>query len=74
MVDAAHYKVEFENDQVRVLRVIYGPLEKSVMHEHPASIGVYLTDDRPHFCAGRIIGRSSCRFCRRYSTAPRRFS
>lgn len=44
IVDAAHYKVEFENDQVRVLRVIYGPLEKSVMHEHPASIGVYLTD------------------------------
>lgn len=43
-VDATHYKVEFENDQVRVLRVIYGPLEKSVMHEHPASIGVYLTD------------------------------
>jgi quercetin dioxygenase-like cupin family protein len=42
--DPAHYTVEFENDQVRVLRVVYGPHEKSVMHEHPASVGVYLTD------------------------------
>jgi quercetin dioxygenase-like cupin family protein len=42
--DSKHYTVEFENDQVRVLRVIYGPHEKSVMHEHPASVGVYLTD------------------------------
>ena len=43
-VDPAHYTVAFENDQVRVLRVVYGPHEKSVMHEHPASVGVYLTD------------------------------
>ncbi len=42
--DSAHYTVEFENDQVRVLRVIYGAHEESVMHEHPASVGVYLTD------------------------------
>ena len=41
--DSKHYTVEFENDQVRVLRVVYGPHEKSVMHEHPASVGVYLT-------------------------------
>nr|NIR51506.1 hypothetical protein [candidate division KSB1 bacterium]NIS26908.1 hypothetical protein [candidate division KSB1 bacterium]NIT73741.1 hypothetical protein [candidate division KSB1 bacterium]NIU27639.1 hypothetical protein [candidate division KSB1 bacterium]NIU94275.1 hypothetical protein [candidate division KSB1 bacterium] len=34
-VDPKHYKVEFENDQVRVLRISYGPGEKSVMHEHP---------------------------------------
>ena len=34
-VDAKHYKLEFENDQVRVLRITYGPGEKSVMHEHP---------------------------------------
>jgi hypothetical protein len=26
--------VEFENDQVRVLRITYGPHEKSVMHAH----------------------------------------
>ena len=35
-VDPDHYKVVFENDQVRVLRITYGPQEESVMHEHPA--------------------------------------
>jgi len=33
-VDPKHYKVEFENDGVRVLRVKYGAREKSVMHSH----------------------------------------
>jgi len=42
--DPEHYKVEFENDQVRVLRINYGPHAKGVMHEHPASIVVWLTD------------------------------
>jgi quercetin dioxygenase-like cupin family protein len=42
--DPTHYRVEFENDRVRVLRVVYGPHEKSVMHEHPDSVAVYLTD------------------------------
>jgi polyisoprenoid-binding protein YceI len=27
-VDPKHYKVEFENDKIRVLRVNYGPHEK----------------------------------------------
>src|ERR1700680_4612662 len=45
-VDPKHYKVEFENDQVRVLRISYGPHEKSVMHSHPAGLVVYLTDAR----------------------------
>ncbi|MDA2930022.1 hypothetical protein MYX84_08775 [Acidobacteria bacterium AH-259-O06] len=43
-VDPDHYKVEFENDQVRVLRIIYGPQHKSVMHEHPAAVAIFLTD------------------------------
>jgi quercetin dioxygenase-like cupin family protein len=43
-VDSKHYKVELENNQVRVLRLHYGPHEKSVMHEHPASVAVFLTD------------------------------
>ena len=43
-VDPKHYKLEFENDHVRVLRITYGPHEKSVMHEHPASVAVDLTD------------------------------
>ncbi|HEU0307352.1 MAG TPA: hypothetical protein VFR30_10330 [Lysobacter sp.] len=48
-VDPKHYKVEFENAQVRVLRVSYGPGEKSVTHEHPASIAVFLTDASARF-------------------------
>ena len=48
-VDPKHYKVEFENEQVRVLRVSYAPGEKSVMHEHPANVAVFLTDARGKF-------------------------
>jgi len=48
-VDSKHYKVEFENDQVRVLRITYGPHEKSVMHEHPANVAVFLTDGQGRF-------------------------
>jgi quercetin dioxygenase-like cupin family protein len=44
--DPAHYKVETENAQVRVLRVHYGPHEKSVMHSHPAAVAVYLSDGK----------------------------
>lgn len=43
-VDPKHYKVEFENSQVRVLRVKYGPHEKSVMHRHPNSVAIFVTD------------------------------
>jgi len=48
-VDPKHYKVEFENAQVRVLRITYGPGEKSVMHDHPASVAVFLTDHEVRF-------------------------
>jgi quercetin dioxygenase-like cupin family protein len=48
-VDPKHYKVEFENDRVRVLRIKYNPGEKSVMHGHPESIGVFLTDIQGRF-------------------------
>ena len=48
-VDPSHYTVEFENDQVRVLRITYGPNEKSVMHEHPAGVAVFLTDSKSRF-------------------------
>jgi len=43
-VDSKHYKVESENSQVRVLRIKYGPHEKSVMHRHPNSVAIFLTD------------------------------
>lgn len=48
-VDSKHYKVEFENDQVRVIRITYGPHEKSVMHVHPANVAVFLTDGQGRF-------------------------
>jgi len=42
--DPSHYKVEFENAQVRVLRVHHDPHDRSPMHEHPAGVVVWLTD------------------------------
>lgn len=47
--DPKHYKVEFENDKVRVLRITYGPGEKSAMHEHPDAYAVFLTDVKGKF-------------------------
>ena len=43
-VDSNHYKVEFENAQVRVLRVKVGPGEKSIMHRHPNAVAIFMTD------------------------------
>ena len=48
-VDPNHYKVEFENDQVRILHVTYGAHEESVMHEHPGAVAVFLTDGQSKF-------------------------
>ncbi len=48
-VDPKHYKVVIDNDEVRVLRARYGPHEKSVMHEHPAAVVVFMTDGRSKF-------------------------
>ena len=42
--DPEHYSVSFENELVRLLRVRYGPGEKSTMHKHPASCAIFLTD------------------------------
>jgi hypothetical protein len=40
-----HYKVEFENPQVRVLRAHYGPREAGPVHEHILNrVMVSLTD------------------------------
>ena len=43
-VDPQHYSVIFENSQVRVLKIHYGPHEKSLMHWHPDGVVTYLTD------------------------------
>jgi uncharacterized RmlC-like cupin family protein len=44
-IDPKHYKVEFENDQVRVLRVRIGGHQATPLHEHGLNrVTVYLTD------------------------------
>ena len=45
-VDPKHFKVELENDRVRVVRSTGDPHGKLAMHEHPARVTVYLTDLR----------------------------
>jgi hypothetical protein len=47
--DPEHYSLSFENELVRLLRVSYGPGEKSVMHRHAASCVVFLTDQTFNF-------------------------
>jgi len=42
--DPKHYKVEFQNATVRVLRIHYGPHEKSVWHSHPNAVAIAVTD------------------------------
>jgi quercetin dioxygenase-like cupin family protein len=48
-VDPKHYSVISENDQVRILKVHYGPHEKSVMHSHPAGVMVANSDSKGKF-------------------------
>src|SRR5438876_893632 len=44
-VDSKHYKVELENEHVRVLRVHYEPREKGQTHEHILNrVVLYLND------------------------------
>ena len=68
-VDAKHYKVEFENDQVRVLRITYGPGEKSVMHEHPGAVAVFLSGGKVKFtnAAGTTATPGRCQTRKRAS-------
>lgn len=42
--DPKHFKLEFENDRVRVLRYTLGPHETSAMHDHLDHIAVRLSD------------------------------
>jgi quercetin dioxygenase-like cupin family protein len=66
-IDPKHYHVEFENDQVRVVRVKIGPGETVPKHEHKLNrVAVYLTDqdfrvtnadgkvETPHHKAGEV--------------------
>ena len=47
VVDARHYKVEFENDQVRVLRVHYDAHDKGENHQHVLNRVVLYLNDQP---------------------------
>jgi hypothetical protein len=47
--DPKHYTVSFENDVARILRVKYGPGEKSVMHRHLPGCVIFLTDQTFNF-------------------------
>jgi uncharacterized RmlC-like cupin family protein len=52
-VDPKHYKVDFENDQVRVIRGKVGPHETVPMHEHALNrVVVYLTGQNFHVTMG----------------------
>jgi quercetin dioxygenase-like cupin family protein len=46
--DPKHCKIEFENGEVRVLRISFGPNERSEMHTHPPMVAIFLTDH--HIC------------------------
>src|ERR1700738_4202388 len=48
-VDSKHYTVVSENDKVRIVKVHYGPGEKSVMHSHPNVVAVFLNDSKGQF-------------------------
>lgn len=52
VADAKHHKVEFENDQVRVLRYTIAPGEKTELHEHPNNVQVMLTDHNAKVTVG----------------------
>ncbi len=47
-VDPEHHKVEFENDQVRVVRMTYPPAYKTPMHSHLSGVSVILSSATVH--------------------------
>ena len=42
--DAAHHKVEFENDQVRIVSYKIAPGDKTANHSHPNNVNIFLSD------------------------------
>jgi hypothetical protein len=47
VVDVKHYKVELENDQVRILRAHYAPHDQGELHEHILNRVVLYLNDQP---------------------------
>jgi hypothetical protein len=60
-VDSKHYKVELDNEHVRVLRVRYGAREKGERHEHILNRVVVYLNDQPNAKADdvRIAGAAT---------------
>lgn len=48
-VEPKHYTLNFENDRVQVVSVIYGPHEKSGLHDHPGGVVVSITEAHLRF-------------------------
>lgn len=48
-VAPTHYILAFENEQVKVLYIHYGPHEKSLLHDHPGGIVVNITNGHLKF-------------------------
>jgi quercetin dioxygenase-like cupin family protein/ketosteroid isomerase-like protein len=57
--DPQHYKVEFENEKVRVLRVKIEPRGKTKPHTHPDAVAIAVTDAkvRHHLADGKTLDR-----------------
>ena len=60
-VEPTHYRVAFENESVRVVDIHYGPHERSVMHQHPSGVAVYITEGHFRFTdeSGKVIEASA---------------
>jgi len=48
-VEPKHYALSFENDKVQVVSVVYGPHEKSALHDHPGGVVVTITEGHLRF-------------------------
>lgn len=48
-VEPKHYALNFENEKVQVVSVVYGPHEKSSLHEHPGGVVVSITEGHLRF-------------------------
>jgi quercetin dioxygenase-like cupin family protein len=68
--DPHHYKMAFENAEVQVVYIHYGPHEKSVMHDHPKGVVVYVSDGPPAVYRSKWQGARGFRQARRSTLVP----
>ena len=48
-VEPKHYSLNFENERVQVVSVVYGPHERSALHDHPGGVVVSITEAHLRF-------------------------